>query len=1363
MKKNSIIYLLGAILLISFSILPISDLNNTDDQQESWEPPTQPRTLEVGQEEWWNASYAYRMQINVTNPGATDFVDTYASISFNYTFFVEQEPSKMNGSMKDIRIVENDILRPYYIQKDFPAADMARVWFRTNCSADTSEFDTFMYYGNDTLEFDNTYRLSYNPMGVMWQTFDEIYTHPVTFAETIQDSSQSNDGDIVLNPVLSADAKAGNSMYFGGDSNRGYVNLGNPTDLQITGDQTIAMWIKPQQLYNRQNPYAKAYGGEGTITLETSGSFSYYYGQGGGNTSPYQGFGSGTGTATAGNWVHIAIVRDLTSGQLRWYEDGGLANQAAAVYNPATVSSLDAIIVEGYVSNFWGYIDELHIFNASLSVTEINRLRDYTYSCNAELLDEVEQGAQVEITIRDVDGLPVPNAEVSLYNATDEIAFTEYSDNSGLAIFSTIDYGYYNVTVNYTLQEKGVEETVFNGTATNGFMYFTGLVEEHTFYVDLWAIDFSVFDADGEIMDYGYVEVYNNSGRTELFANLTLNHGSGTQVFRWLNASSYYYDVYYHNEDYSNGTVLLNNNTIDRTDLANTISYNINETSSGSFYSTNTIYADGSNSTFINSTRLINATLYVSDIVDDLDKIDLYYIDAQGNPIKMIDASETYTTETEDTIEVQLADSFNAYGLKIDIFGTNNTQCDGEVEVNFTQTTSQGITGNISKISLQIIDQGNYAPVPGVVVHVYDNVTGNSLVNLTTDDDGYAHGVQNSDLDFWYLQGTYNFTLEFFNTGKNFKVNYTDPGQWSPTDWVLDYNYTLSENSSLIFEIQLDMSEFKTDIYIHNEPSVVDWGDMMTFEVNFTYSEPGDSDQPMTSPDWITCSITGSIVHSVDMGHIGGGIFRAIVDSRLFSAGTAESMLTVEINGEKAGYLDPNSLLFLVTLNPIETKVSLHDYADSMTEITDDTITAYYNENVNLSIAYLEDQTDAKISGATVSYYWDYGADTDVQEDPLNLGYYTIDIFTGDAPNIGKYGLYMTISLENYTYQTTVAFIEILARPTVLNSTGTNETQELLRITKTLYESEEYLFNFTYREVIGNQELINNTDVSSFTWQYVTGDTDGQSDLILLPDGTYQLDFNTSNRAVGDYIILVTLSKSNFEQRQAMIFITIEKRIINYQFLGDFNGPSLEKVAGNELLFSVSLKDNVTGNPLLNATVVITFEDGKAPITLSDDDNDGVYTATVTYSKEDINAFFRDNSFPGTLTISVEYYSQIEKTIFITVKMDEIFEGFPTFYLLLGAAGLAILVGSLVGYKLVQNARIPAFVKMINKVISDISGKKTISDENISVSAKEEMIEMFDDYWKLIDLDLRDILGLNKKSVPTDEIISSSEEATGGI
>src|SRR6185436_4342585 len=62
--------------------------------------------------------------------------------------------------------------------------------------------------------------------------------------------------------------------FDGGD----YVDVGNPQALRITGNQTIEFWIKPANFANRQNPYAKAYAGEGTITLEPDGSLNYYYG-----------------------------------------------------------------------------------------------------------------------------------------------------------------------------------------------------------------------------------------------------------------------------------------------------------------------------------------------------------------------------------------------------------------------------------------------------------------------------------------------------------------------------------------------------------------------------------------------------------------------------------------------------------------------------------------------------------------------------------------------------------------------------------------------------------------------------------------------------------------------------------------------------------------------------------------------------------------------------------------------------------------------------------------------------------------------------------------------------------------------------
>ncbi len=153
------------------------------------------------------------------------------------------------------------------------------------------------------------------------------------------------------------------------DGNGDFVNFGNPSGLQITGNQTIEMWIYPTALDARRNPVAKAYGGEGTVTLETDGSLSYYYGTGGGNNNPYQGIGSTP--IQANTWTHIAIVRDLTTMRLYWYINGNQVVHIPAQFSYAQSSTLPFYIGRGYVSDFKGMIDEVRIWNVARSASEI--------------------------------------------------------------------------------------------------------------------------------------------------------------------------------------------------------------------------------------------------------------------------------------------------------------------------------------------------------------------------------------------------------------------------------------------------------------------------------------------------------------------------------------------------------------------------------------------------------------------------------------------------------------------------------------------------------------------------------------------------------------------------------------------------------------------------------------------------------------------------------------------------------------------------------------------------------------------------------------------------------------------------------
>ena len=84
-------------------------------------------------------------------------------------------------------------------------------------------------------------------------------------------------------------------------------------------------------------------------------------------------------------------------------------------------------------------------------------------------------------------------------------------------------------------------------------------------------------------------------------------------------------------------------------------------------------------------------------------------------------------------------------------------------------------------------------------------------------------------------------------------------------------------------------------------------------------------------------------------------------------------------------------------------------------------------------------------------------------------------------------------------------------------------------------------------------------------------------------------------------------------------------------------------------------------------------------------------------------------------------------------------EGMPTFYLLIIVGAVLILVGSLAGYKLFQVSKIPAFVKLINKLEKQISGDKEVLRDNMTLTMEEEIIQQFKDEWAILDYNLENI------------------------
>ena len=121
---------------------------------------------------WWNSSYEYRIQINITNSMPENFTNFITSVDFNYTEWVDNHT--MRPDLGDIRVVENGILRPYYFQIDFPNTDNVTIWFETNSSFG-SEYDTYLYFNNSDATIDYNYYMDSNPDGLIWYKFEEDF------------------------------------------------------------------------------------------------------------------------------------------------------------------------------------------------------------------------------------------------------------------------------------------------------------------------------------------------------------------------------------------------------------------------------------------------------------------------------------------------------------------------------------------------------------------------------------------------------------------------------------------------------------------------------------------------------------------------------------------------------------------------------------------------------------------------------------------------------------------------------------------------------------------------------------------------------------------------------------------------------------------------------------------------------------------------------------------------------------------------------------------------------------------------------------------------------------------------------------
>ena len=189
-------------------------------------------------------------------------------------------------------------------------------------------------------------------------------SYPGSGSDWFNLNTNFNDSELIGTYSFTNDNLGG--IFFNGTD--GKANILN-TQFDFSTEQTIFIVLKPDESdNNRRNPYNQAYGGFGTITHESNGTFNYYHGTAGTNSSPYQGTGS-TFTVAQNEITAITLTRNPSS--IKWYKNGKFINFSTNSYPTAVSSVNDIVIADGYTNNYSGVIYCVMLYERALTEDEV--------------------------------------------------------------------------------------------------------------------------------------------------------------------------------------------------------------------------------------------------------------------------------------------------------------------------------------------------------------------------------------------------------------------------------------------------------------------------------------------------------------------------------------------------------------------------------------------------------------------------------------------------------------------------------------------------------------------------------------------------------------------------------------------------------------------------------------------------------------------------------------------------------------------------------------------------------------------------------------------------------------------------------
>jgi hypothetical protein len=168
-------------------------------------------------------------------------------------------------------------------------------------------------------------------------------------------SFSGNNATLFNSPTFNS--SDGGSIVFDGTNDYCLAGLG----LAITGNLTVAAWVRPTSFTNQGNIVSKSSNLGYRMRFQSNGTFWMYS-----NTNTI----TSPSAYTINNWFHTVGV--FSSSGLRMYINGSLVQSNGTAFSPSYIAS--SFIVGGFSSNqelFQGRIANVSVYNRALSATEV--------------------------------------------------------------------------------------------------------------------------------------------------------------------------------------------------------------------------------------------------------------------------------------------------------------------------------------------------------------------------------------------------------------------------------------------------------------------------------------------------------------------------------------------------------------------------------------------------------------------------------------------------------------------------------------------------------------------------------------------------------------------------------------------------------------------------------------------------------------------------------------------------------------------------------------------------------------------------------------------------------------------------------